>query len=280
MFSFLRRKKIDPRAKLKKVLGSYTLPSFPGVVVELLSKLRDPESSSNNIAQLIAVDPALTVTVFRVANSAVFSPVKKIQNLRQAVALVGFSQLETLVLSNAVNSSLPRPTIMGYDFDQFWSASVRRGVLASEIAKIICPSKISESFTAGVLQDFAIPFLVLQRPDEYLSILKKWNETGADLTALERQIFSWDHAEVATWICNEWQLPEDIAAAIGGHHNKLYNCPTPVSLVAVLSENEECVNMEVIVNEALQRYNIPPEQTRTMIENAFNKASDYAKLMK
>ena len=87
-----------------------------------------------------------------------------------------------------------------------------------------------------------MPFLVNHRPAEYGPIIDTWHAGGAALLEAERERFDWDHAEVATWIAQEWDLPPGMASAIGGHHtpgDPLYDCPPPVALVANLSDAEE-----------------------------------------
>ncbi|MCP4600410.1 MAG: HDOD domain-containing protein [Proteobacteria bacterium] len=258
------------------------MPSFPGTVMEIVQRIRNPDSSAKSVAEILALDPGLTIRVLRIANSAAFSPVKKIENLSQAVALVGLSQLESLVLSVAVKASIPRKPIPGYDFKQFWKASVRRGVLARDLATILCPTRKAEAFTSGFLQDLAIPFLVSQKPKEYGPVLKKWHDGNQDLIKLEQEAFEWDHAEVATWICHKWDLPENIASAIGGHHktkDSEYDCPPPVSLVANIRETEESLGLETLIEMADSQYGIPSAQTEELVESSFKKSEDLIQLM-
>ncbi len=282
MFSFFLRKKIDPVARLKAALGEYVLPSFPGAVMEALQKIRNPESSASDVAKTLALDPGLSVRVLRIANSAAFSPLKKVENLSQAVALVGLSQLESIVLSAAVSASIPRVESEGFDYRQFWRASVRRGIMARSLAQLVNPTRVSEAFTAGFLQDLALPFLVAQRPTEYGPVLKEWRDTGRSLDELERAVFDWDHAEVATWICHEWDLPENIASAIGGHHkpnDDEYDCPPSVSLVAYLGEAEDELWVEALVERAESRYSIPREDARKIVESSVAAAEDLAQMI-
>jgi HD-like signal output (HDOD) protein len=280
MFSFFKSKNTDPKSSLRKVLGDYQLPSFSGVVVETLRIMRTPDASASSVAEILSADPGLTVRVLGIANSAAFSPVKKIENLSQAIALLGFSQLESVVLSVGVSASIPKKDSSGYDFKRFWLASMRRGVLARSLASILCPTRVAESFTCGFLQDFAIPFLVFSRPREYGPILKNWQCSNEDLSELERAQFDWDHAEVGTWLCSEWDLPENIASAIGGHHrtkDDLYNCPPPVSLVALLGESENGV--ESLVEEAHSKHGISQDKVNELISSSFNDAEGLIRLM-
>lgn len=283
MFSFFKSKKVDPKANLKKVLKGYKLPSFPAVVMQILQKIRSPYSSAADIADSVSLDPGLSVKLLSIANSAAFSPVNRVENLTQAIALVGLSQLESLVLGVGVAKSIPGKHSQWHNPAVFWLASAKRAMLAQELAKILCPAKESECFTAAFLQDMALPFLACQRPEEYDSIFEKWHLDGGDLVSLEHEVFEWNHAKVASWICNEWELPENIALAIHNHHNP--NTDTdpetlgPVRLVSIFREDESNSGLDELIQSAQDMYKIPEEKLESIIEPSFEKAREMARLL-
>ncbi|MCP4672779.1 MAG: HDOD domain-containing protein [Desulfobacula sp.] len=284
MFSFFK-KKIDPKAELQKVLKGYQLPSFPAVIMQILQKIRSPYASASDIAQSLSLDPGLSIKLLSIANSAAFSPKNRVENLTQAIALVGLSQLESLVLGVGVGKSIPNKTCQWHDPSQFWLTSARRAMLATELSLILCPAKESECFTTAFLQDMALPFLACNRSEEYEPIFKKWHLEGGDLTQLEREIFPWDHAQVATWICSEWGLPENIALGIKYHHkadaDSGYEALGPVVLVAMLREGDssEENGIEEIIDEAQKLFNIPEDKMQSIIESSFEKAKDLARMI-
>jgi HD-like signal output (HDOD) protein len=282
MFSFFKNK-VDPKAKLKKVLKGYQLPSFPAVVMQILQKIRSPYSSAPDIAESLSLDPQLSVKLLGIANSAAFSPIKKVENLTQAIALVGMSQLESLVLGVGVAKGMPKKGCEWHDPKQFWLTSARRAILADEIAMILCPAKESECFTAAFLQDMALPFLATHRSEDYNPIFKKWHEEGGDLAQLEREVLGWDHAEIATLICSEWGLPENIALAIKNHHVQTdddgYETLGPVELVAILRENESNSGVDEMIAEAKDTYHISEEKMESIITPSFEKAQELARMI-
>ncbi|MFH1153501.1 MAG: HDOD domain-containing protein [Pseudomonadota bacterium] len=281
MFSFFTRK-VDPKANLKKVLKGYALPSFPAVVMQILQKIRSPYATFSTIAQTLSLDPGLSVRLLSIANSAAFSPGKRVENLSQAIALVGLSQVESLVLSVGVSKSIPKTTCQWHDPAQFWLTSARRAMLADELAKVLCPAKESECFTVAFLQDMALPFLACHNILEYDPILEKWHLEGGSLADLERERLDWDHAEVATWICAEWGLPENIAAGIRGHHDARvegYENLAPVRLAAILRPGETNSGVDEILATAESAYGIGPERMQIMIDASFERAKDLARLM-
>lgn len=282
MFSFFKNK-VDPKARLKKVLKGYQLPSFPAVVMQILQKIRSPYSSASDIAVSLSLDPGLSVRLLRIANSAAFSPINKIENLTQAIALVGMSQLESLVLGVGVAKGIPKKMCQWHDPAEFWRTSARRALLAHELALILCPAKESECFTSAFLQDMALPFLACHRSDEYEPILKKWHLEGGNLAQIEREALDWDHAEVATWICSEWGLPENIALAIKDHH-ALHNRGEhgtlgPVGLVSLLREDDDNNGIDEIIEKARIDYHIPLEKMESIIDLSFKKAEDLARMI-
>lgn len=281
MFSFFKSK-VDPKTKLQKTLKGYELPSFPAVVMQILQKIRSPYSSAASIAESLSLDPGISVKVLRIANSAAFSPTKKVENLTQAIALVGISQLESLVLGVGVAKGMPKQACTWHDPAAFWLTAAKRAVLATEMARFLCPAKESECFTAAFLQDLALPFLACQRSETYDPIFKDWHIDGGDLAELERKHLDWDHAEVASWICAEWGLPENIAAAIRGHHGAQvadYQALGPVRLVAILREEESNSGLDEMIAAAVDEYGMDEQQVRDMIDPCFEKAEDLARLI-
>lgn len=282
MFSFFKNI-VDPKAKLKQVLKDYKLPSFPQVILQILQKIRNPNASAADIAESLSVDPGLSVSLLGIANSASFSPKNKIKNLTQAIALVGLSQLESLVLGVGVAQGIPKQMCQWHDPAEFWLASARRAMLAHGIARVICPAKESECFTAAFLQDMALPFLACNRRDAYDPILEKWHLEGGDLAQLEHEALDWNHAEVATWICSEWGLPENIAFAIKNHHNRDVDTDQktlgPVRLVSILREDESNTGLDEMIATAAELYHIPEEKMKPIIEPAFEKAEDLARII-
>ena len=181
----------------------------------------------------------------------------------------------------SVRGSLPTDAADGYDFSRFWLASARRGFVARALASFLCPAWESESFTAGLLQDMALPFLAHQRSKDYGPVLREWHSTDVRLYDLERKAFGWDHAEVGAWICGEWDLPDSITSAIGSHHPKdgAGECPASVALSACLREAEDRPGVDDFIELATARYQIDRERAGEIIESAFQSAEEFTQLL-
>lgn len=284
MFKFLKRRKADPKSALRQVLGDYSLPSFPAVVMQALQRIRDPKSTSALIADTLSGDPGISTMLLRTVNSAAFALGRKVESVHQAVTLLGISRVESLVLSVGISRTIPRKPALGYDHVRFWRAAARRAATARVLARRLHPDRAAESFTASLLQDMAVPLLASQLSDTYGPLLEYWHHSDEDLAALEQNEFAWNHAEVATWQCTEWELPENLAAAIGGHHGDIYEgsagpeCPPAVTLVALLREREDNVGLERLIEVTQSQYHLPSDEVSQLVTQGFEAADELARL--
>ena len=109
MLRLLRRAKPDPGKELKAILGEVQLPTFPMIVTHALEKVRATESSTSEIADLVASDPGLSVGLLGTVNSAAFALRHRVRNIHHAVSLLGRNQLESLLISMAMRFPILLP---------------------------------------------------------------------------------------------------------------------------------------------------------------------------
>ncbi len=276
MFGFLKKKRVDPHAQLRAALGDHALPSFPGIVMEVLRELRDPGGSAASVARIVAADPALTVKLLKLANTGA-GAVRRIDSVQQAIALAGMASVESLVLAVGVREALPTSDAPGFESRRFWRASARRAATASSFARVLHPATAMQSFTASLLQDMAVPLLAHNRPGEYGPILEAWHNREAELDHLENEQFGWHHGEVATWLCDEWGLPERLAEVIGEHHGERGAAPPAVHLVSHIRETDEHPEIDALV-AAAERAGLSADRTVGLVTEAWNEADSLAEL--
>lgn len=284
MFKFLGRsaRKKDPRKALRKVLGDYALPSFSSVVLGALERLRDPEATPSSVGEALSADPGLSVRLLATVNSAAYALRREVRSVEHAIALLGIPTVESLVLLAATGDVIPTAAQPGYESDRFWKAAARRAAIAKGIAGILHPSSTSESFTAALLQDMAVPFLATSLSDRYGPILEEWHSGSESLADLEQREFGWDHAEIGNWLGLEWRLPESLATSIGGHHGAVNEeteereSPPAVFLVSCIGETEESLGVDRLLETAESEFGLSRDQVEPLIEASFESAEELA----
>jgi HD-like signal output (HDOD) protein len=253
---------------LRRVLGDVELPSFPAAILEALDMLRRDEASLSKVAQKLCFDPGVSSRLLRTANSAAHALRRPVKTVPQAATMLGRASLESLLLSVGVRQSLPRASVAGFDIRSFWHHASRRASVARSLAKRMQPAQADTSCTAALLQDMAIPVLVKAHQDRYGVILQQARQDGADLVALEREAFAWDHPQVAGWICDEWGFPGHLKSAITQHHYDVdsQSAPPAVKLAALLPESDDAP-VDRLVEEANARYGLPADECARLVED-------------
>ena len=141
---------------------SNALPSIPKVVSEVLSELDADDPSPRKIGQLVATDPALTARMLKLANSAFFNVTRQISSVDEAVGILGFSHVRTLVTAVALSSSFK--AVPGVNLEQFWRYSLN----TAKACRALAPGlRLNDgaSFTAGLVHAVGDLVMHIGMPD-------------------------------------------------------------------------------------------------------------------
>lgn len=195
------------------------LPELPQVASKILQLLNDPGSSSHDLARVIASDQALTAKVLRLANSAYYGVSRKVTTVNDAVTILGFSALKSLILIATAYGAVSQ-SLIGYGLKagELWLHSLLSAELSKLLAERTQVAEPEEAFTAGLLHDIgkvALNQLVL--PEIYRAVRMVEHE-GIPLYEAEVEILGFHHGTVGACLAEKWNLPAILCEAIGQHH--------------------------------------------------------------
>ena len=261
-------------------LGNLELPTFPEVTMTALDMVRNDESSLSKLADVLATDPGLSVVIMKTVNSAAYGARQQVRNIHHAVSLLGRNEIEAMLIAAAVKGALPMSGVNGLNPARFWATAAKRAATAKLLAQELDPSTASESFTAALLQDMAVPVLLQQRGGLYADVVNSWHHGQMDLAQLERMSFDWDHALVGAQMGQHWQFPEALIHAIGSHHSTdggVFRALPAVALVSCLREVDEELGRDRLVAEA-EAQGIAADVTVDILDRAFESAGEMARM--
>ena len=207
----------SPSIDLRKLLSSAQLPALPQSAIRLLELSRDPENGPAEFAMPIEADPGLTGQVLRFVNSSYFGFSREISSVKLGITLVGVRTIKNFALWSAVFSLMPNPKCGPFDLKSLWQDSLRRGLFARAMGKLLGLREAEEAFAAALLQDMAVPLLAKELPADYNELLLQRAGGRQRLSDLERERFGWDHAEAAALMARKWNLPAEFAAMVESH---------------------------------------------------------------
>lgn len=200
----------DLKSKLRSV---EELPTLPSVASRLLSMVRDPETTAEDVHQVITQDPSLTANVLKLVNSAFYGFSREISTVREAVVILGFNTVKSLALSVSVFDVFPEEQSPLMDRRGLWVHSIATGV-AGEVIAESADVDAEEILVAGVLHDVGKIVMDLYFEDEFVSILDYSKENNVKFIEASREVVGVDHAEIGAWLIEEWKLPEPIVHGV------------------------------------------------------------------
>ncbi len=229
---------IVKRVDLQRLLCGAQLPALPQSAITLLELSRDPNNGPPEFAVPIEADPGLTGQVLRFVNSSYFGFSHEISSVRLAVTLVGIRTIKNFALWSAVFSLMPNPKCGPLELKNLWSDSVRRGLLARSMAKLLGVKDAENAFAAALLQDMAIPLLAKQLPADYVEMLENSKSQKRRLSQLEQERIGWTHAQAGGLMARAWKLPLEFADLIEQHTQAIstaHAARNPVQTAVALS---------------------------------------------
>ena len=204
--------------KLEELLAGEHLPALPDSAIRLLKLSQDPENGPPEFAVPIEADLGLTGQVLKYVNSSYFGLSRDISSVQLAIALVGVKAIKNFALWSAIFSLMPNPRCGPFKLRRLWQDSLRRGLFARELARHRGLKNSEDLFTAGLLQDMAVPILAREMPEEYAEMLEQCHNNHQRLSELESERFGWNHAEASAILARHWRLPESFADCIRTHN--------------------------------------------------------------
>lgn len=189
------------------------LPSPPAIAVRLIELAQDPETDIASAADAIALDMGLSARMMRIANSPLYASRRRIDNLGQALTMLGLNATLQLALGFSLSRALRDDDRHAHLLDSVW----RRGILSALAARYLGLSRgmrrVEELMLAGLLQDIGILALLQIQPDTYAGLLGSASSND-ELLARERSVLECSHADVGARLCEEWGLPRYLVQAV------------------------------------------------------------------
>ncbi len=200
------------------------LPPFPVVIQRAIQLINDPNSSAQQVVDVIQFDQSITANVLKICNSAFFGLRRDISSLREALVMIGFNQLSEIILSQGSARLFSTPC-EGYDLNHgdLWHHSVACALLSKIISKRLHRQVSPTHFTAALMHDIGKVVLSKFVKDYFGEIKKYVLEEDLSFLEAERKVLGIDHAELGGRIMNQWHFPKSIELAVRYHHTPSFS---------------------------------------------------------
>jgi len=215
-------KRVIRSEKLQKIIGATTsLPSPPETYLRLTEAIDSPDTSIDDLARIVQVDPGLTAKLLQIVNSPQFGVAYQVSSAAEAMQIVGIEVLRALMLGLHALKFWEKKKCKSLPLPQLWQHLLETAVAAKKLARAEeLPGKMAEEcFVAGLLHDIGKMVLAAHADQQYGELLKRAAAEKMPATALERDYFGATHADIGAYLLGLWGVPEEIVKAVELHHS-------------------------------------------------------------
>lgn len=186
-----------------------------------ISRISSDEVNITELDRIITHDPTLATRILRVANSPYYAMRNTVNTVRQAILIVGLSDLFSLILVTSLMDKFEgHMGLKSLDPKDFWLHSVAVGAAACGAqpycgASMLSPAEIN---LAGLLHDIGRSVFIRHFPQEFDQCVEQVNQNITFLQQAETEILGIGHDEAGAILAKGWNLPEFIRQVIQFHH--------------------------------------------------------------
>ncbi len=192
-----------------------SLPTLPAVASRLLRASSSEDADFKEIVRIIESDPSMTAKLLGLCRQADRARAEDITTVERAVVFLGFEAVRAAALSVNIYDLMagtPQRTVTDGSLDRkaFWRYSIAVACAAEAISREHRDPRLpkpTEAFVCGLLHGLGVLALEYVLPRAYARVLEVAQQTGMDLSPVERRLLGVDHHTAGRRLAERWGLP-------------------------------------------------------------------------
>lgn len=178
-----------------------------------IKELIDDESSTiDDISDVIIIDPALTGTILKLANSSFFNYPGKIDTISKAVLVLGITEVYNLVIAYFTTQAFKSINAEQDYLENFWEESVDCALLIKFFGCNLQLPNAERLFILGILHNLGELIVKQISPDKIIAC--QHTENSCLPWNMQRDVLGFTFGECGAEMLKLWQLPYNIVAPI------------------------------------------------------------------
>ena len=212
---------------IQHVKNISSLPPMPDIYLRVEALASEPDTTVADYGKVLELDPSITARLLRMSNSALYSFKRRINSVRDAVALMGTREILSLVRLACITGNLRTVPELDKYVKMIWRHSATCAIAAKQIYQhlpIFSEKDLDEElFIGGIIHDIGKIVLAKVSPDAFLSYARTADHSIHWNPAEEKVVTGVDHCDIGMRLADHWKLPDHFREVIAYHHAPEYN---------------------------------------------------------
>ena len=208
------------------------LPSFPDIALRVRQVLADDEVTQDKVVRVVGSEPMLAARLLQIANSAAINFTgRQMTELRGAIARLGFNMVRSAAIAFAISQLKKSDGLKGLEqpLDDLWHTSASVAAMSYVVAKRFSRVNPDTAMLAGLLHGIG-KLYILTRVTGYPSLL-------SDPAVYSSIVRDW-HASIAKALLENWEMADEIVAAVSDYEDLDRTHAGPPDLTDVLTVSQ------------------------------------------
>jgi HD-like signal output (HDOD) protein len=189
------------------------LPPMPHVASRAITMVENPDTTAQELTEVLQSDTALAARVLKIANSAMFSRQREITTLNQAIMIIGFKALKGIIVAatlRQINKSF------GNLEKLIWENSMCTAMSSTVVCRRLKKRYHEEIFLLGLLHSLGQVVFLAQKDTakDYLEVLKRVENDDLDYASAEQDIFGFAHPLIGALVAKKWNFSPETCQVI------------------------------------------------------------------
>ncbi len=255
-----------------------SLPSFPAHIKEIQRLCAIPESKIKDISDQIKRDPGLTTNILKIANSAGYLTINRVETIEEAVMKIGLKGINTLLVASGVQRIMESRY---KKFESIWKNSYKTAFYAQRIAMQMKKASLIEFvYLAALLSAIGKLVILSIKPEVTEKIRQIVGIKGLGDTGLLEEIsLGISHSTLGGHILKKWNFNEALIKTVE-YHTRPHMAPEKhrdliyiVYLASVFLEIESNrMRFEIVDETVLKHFGLESKEEFTSTHNLMRQA--------
>lgn len=235
-----------------------TIPMIPENINRLRRLLSDKQAKIEDIEKEVLMDPSLTADVLKMANSAYYTRLNSVRNIRDAIQILGTAAISNFILLSS-SLKLLQDKVTQDRIEEIMRHSETAAFYAKDLMKYKKLNlNVDDIYLATLLHDIGKIVVEGINPDIYKKIQQTMDNKNLPIEVIEDIAGGLSHSLTGALLAKKWNFPDIVYEVIKCHHNPrtAENNPDAVFIVYLANEmtyfNKEKILFENIDMNVLE----------------------------